>query len=112
MGNCVSVTVTERKVDEKRRVTLPQVMEVKEGSSVVMIASRDATVVASNRAVAERLSNALRGLEKEEKLKAIEEWAEQVKEAGLTGLRAKDNDRLVGETMAKKVFGRDRKVSR
>ena len=87
-------------------------MEVKEGSQVVVIASKDAAVVASDRQVAERLSSALRELEKEGKYKAIEGWAKLMEEAGLTGLRAKDIDRAVNEGIARKVFGRGRKDSR
>lgn len=108
----MSVTVIERKVDEKRRVTLPPLMNVKEGSQVVMIASKDAAVVASDRKVAERLSNALRDLEKERKHKVVEEWAKLVEEAGLAGLRARDIDKLVDEGILDRGSGRGREESR
>ena len=93
-----------RKVDDKRRVTLPPTLDVKQGSRVVMIASKEAAVVASSREVAEKLGNAMRELEKQRKLKVIEEWARLIEEAGFTGLHAKDIDRLVDEGVHEEVF--------
>ena len=106
----MSVTVSERKMDEKRRVTLPTKVEVKPGGNVVMIASKDAAVIASDRLVAERLAKVLRELETERKIRAIEEWAKMIEEAGLTGLRSKDIDKIVGRSIARKVglIGREK----
>lgn len=104
----MSVIVIERKVDGKRRVVLPPTVAVKEGDTVVMIASKDAAVVASDRAVAQKVSSAIKELEKERKFKVIDEWAKLVEEAGLSGLRAKDIDRLVNEGVSEEVFGRVR----
>ena len=84
-------------------------MIVGAGDQFVMIASKDATVVASDGRTAEKLSDALRELDKEVKYRAIEEWAKLVEEAGLAGLRAKDIDRLVNEGVHREVFGRERK---
>ena len=108
----MSVNVVERKVDKKRRVTLPQNMEVKEGSRVIMMASKDAAVVAADSAFAEKLSEALREAEREKKYEAIDEWARLIEEAGLSGLRAKDIDRLVGQGVSDEVIGSGKKKNR
>lgn len=99
----MSVTVSERKVDDKRRVTLPATVEAGAGASVVIIASKDAAVIASDRRVAERLTRVLRELEADRKTRALEDWAKLIEEAGLAGLRSKDIDKIVGKGIAKKV---------
>jgi bifunctional DNA-binding transcriptional regulator/antitoxin component of YhaV-PrlF toxin-antitoxin module len=112
VGIAVSVTVSERKVDDKRRVTLPPTLDVKEGQSVVMIASRETAVVASDRRVAEKLTRVLRELETEKKVRAVEEWARLIEEAGLSGLKARDIDRVVTEGIPEEGKGVARKSSR
>ena len=108
----MSVSVMERKVDEKRRVTLPQTMEVEAGAQVIMIASRKAAVVASDRETAEKLGAAIRQAELGAKFKVIDEWTRLVEQAGLLGLKAKDIDRLVGEGVHDEVFGHGREKGR
>jgi len=91
----VSVTVLERKVDGKRRVTLPSILGLKEGSKVVMVASPDSAIIAPDRRIAENLAKALHKLEMSRKLVALKEWEKMIAEAGLSGLTSESVDRAV-----------------
>lgn len=108
VGKSLSVTVSERKVDEKRRVTLPPNVDIHEGATVVMIASKDAAVIASNKGVAERLTEVLQELELDRKIRALDEWEKLIQEAGLSGLTSKDIESIIGKTMPRKRGGLDR----
>ncbi len=91
----MSVIVTERKLDEKRRVTLPATVSLKEGGKVVVIAFGDAAIVASNKKVAKQLASVLLEAETKRKLKALEEWEDLVEKAGLSKLTAEEIDDAV-----------------
>ncbi len=97
----MSVTVTERKVDDKRRVTLPPAVGLREGDTVVMIASKDAAIVASDRGVAEKLRDILRELETKRKVDALVEWEKLLGEAGLSDLDSRKIDAIVGKSIAR-----------
>ena len=100
------MVVIVRVVDGKRRVTLPASMDVIEGSQVVVIASKEAAVVAADRATAQKLSEAIREIERGNKHRVIAEWAGLVEQAGLSGLMAGDIDSLVDGSVNEGVFGR------
>ncbi len=89
------VTVTERKLDGKRRVTIPTNVSFKEGSKVVMIAFGDAAIIASNEATAKRLARVLREAQTARKLRALDEWVDLVEKAGLSKLTASEIDAAV-----------------
>ncbi len=91
----MSVTVTERKLDEKRRVTIPSNVSFKGGSKVVMIAFDDAAIIASNEATAKRLARVLREAQTARKLRALDEWVDLVEKAGLSKLTASEIDAAV-----------------
>lgn len=95
----MSVTVTERKVDEKRRVTLPPNVSLKEGTSIVMIASQDAAIITSNKRIAKKLAKILRELETSRKTVTLTEWEKMIDEAGLTDLTSESIDRAVAESI-------------
>ena len=88
--------VTERRLDEKRRVTIPaSTSSLKQGSKVAMISYEDAVIIASDKTVAERLLNFLRESETRRKLKALNEWEDLVEKAGLSTLTADKIDHAV-----------------
>lgn len=94
----MSIIVSERRLDDKRRVTMPPsfVPELKEGAQVVVISHHnDAVIVASDKRVAEEISSLLRQSEVKHKLKALDEWEELVEKAGLSKLTAKQIDKAV-----------------
>ncbi len=92
----MSVIVTERRLDKKRRVTIPaNVGKLKEGSKVVMVSSDDALIISSDEKVAKQLSSFLREAETKRKLKALSEWEELIESAGLSNLTAEEIDRAV-----------------
>lgn len=94
--SCLSVTVTERRLDEKRRVTIPaSASSLKQGSKVAMISYDDAVIIASDKALAEELSSFLHESETRRKLKALNEWEDLVEKAGLSNLTAEKIDRAV-----------------
>lgn len=90
------MSVTERRLDEKRRVTIPtSASSLKQGSKVAMISYNDAVIIASDKAVAEELSSFLHGSETRRKLKALNEWEDLVGKAGLSNLTTEKIDRAV-----------------
>ncbi len=91
----MSVVVTERKLDEKRRVTIPPSVSLKEGGKVVMVAFGDTAIIAANKKRAKQLASGLREAETKRKLKALEEWQDLVEKAGLSKLTAKEIDDAV-----------------
>ncbi len=91
----MSVTVTERKLDEKRRVTIPSNVSFKEGSKVVMIAFDDAAIIASDEVTAKRLARVLREAQTACKLRALDEWVDLVEKAGLSKIKAGEIDAAV-----------------
>ncbi|MBI2937173.1 MAG: hypothetical protein HYY22_03110 [Thaumarchaeota archaeon] len=97
----MSVTVTERKIDEKRRVTLPLNVSLKEGASVVMIASQDAAIITSNKHIVKKLAKILRELETSRKTVTLTEWEKMINEAGLGGLTSESIDRAVAESISR-----------
>ncbi len=91
----MSVTVTERKLDDKRRVTIPSNVSFKEGSKVVMIAFDDAAIIVANEATAKRLARVFREAQTARKLGALDEWVDLVEKAGLSKLTASEIDAAV-----------------
>lgn len=92
------VTVSERRIDDKRRVTMPAnfVPKLKEGARVVVISfDNDAVIVASDRRVADELSSLLGQSEIKRKLRALDEWENFVENAELSKLTTKKIDRAV-----------------
>jgi len=69
---------------------------------VVVITSKGAAVIASDRAVAEKLTKVLRQIETDRKNKTIYEWAQLVEEAGLSGLTSANIESMIGKAIPKK----------
>jgi bifunctional DNA-binding transcriptional regulator/antitoxin component of YhaV-PrlF toxin-antitoxin module len=96
----LSVTITERRLDEKRRIAIPSDMELKEGSRVILIShDKNALIVASDRKVAEEISNLLRESDLKHKLETLDEWEKLVNKAGMSGFTSKKIDRAVDKSI-------------
>ena len=91
-----SIEVAERKLDAKRRVTLPNTAAFKKGSKVLIIASPDSAIITSDRQTAENLGKVLHELEGRRKELALDEWERLVVQAGLSGLSSEGIDGAVG----------------
>ena len=93
----MAIEVTERRMDEKRRVTIPSLVELKAGSKVVVIASADSAIIAPDMEIAESLAKLLRDLEARKKQVALDEWESLIAEAGLADVSSKEIDNAVAK---------------
>ncbi|MBI2937178.1 MAG: hypothetical protein HYY22_03135 [Thaumarchaeota archaeon] len=93
------VTVTNRKVDKKRRVTLPPNINLKEGSKIFIVSSLDTAIITSNKHIAERLAKTLRKLETNLKTQTLTEWGRMIDEAGLTSLTSQSIDHTIAHNI-------------
>lgn len=97
----MSVEVTERKVDDKRRVTIPSIVDLEAGSKVVVVASSDSAVIAPDARVAQALADVIHEFEKNKKEKALNEWESLLERARLTNLSSEEIDKAVARTIRK-----------
>lgn len=93
------VTVTNRKVDKKRRVTLPPNINLKEGSKIFIVSSLDTAIITSNKHIAERLAKTLRKLETNLKTQTLTEWGRIIDEAGLISLTSQSIDHTIAHNI-------------
>jgi bifunctional DNA-binding transcriptional regulator/antitoxin component of YhaV-PrlF toxin-antitoxin module len=91
----MSVEVTERKMDAKRRVTIPGTMGLKPGSKVVIVASTDTVIIAADFDIAENLAKLLREVATRKKQKTLSEWETLITSAGLSGISSDKIDRAI-----------------
>jgi hypothetical protein len=97
-----STQVTERKMDAKRRVTIPTTVAFKAGSKVLVIASTDSAIIAADTGVAENLAKLLHDLETRKRRMALNEWESLVAKAGISHLSSKQIDRAVARKIKRR----------
>ncbi len=96
----MSVTVLNRKLDKKRRLTIPlNAGNLKEGSKVVMVTSDDAVIITHDAGAAKEISGLLLRAETKHKLAALEEWQSLIEKAGLSNMSAAQIDRAVAKSL-------------
>jgi len=96
-----SVEVTERKVDAKRRVTIPGAMGLKPGSKVVIVASTDTAIIATDFDIAENLAKLLREVSTRKKQRTLSEWEALIISAGLSGISSDKIDKAVARKIGR-----------
>lgn len=98
----MSISVTERQLDERHRVTVPAnfASNLKDGGKVVVVSyDNQAVIITPDRRVADELSALLRQNETKRKLEALKEWEILIDKAGLSKLTADKIDRAVGKAI-------------
>lgn len=92
----MSISMTERRIDKKRRVSIPSsASNLKEGRKVVVISSEDVAIISSNKDVAREISQSLHELETKRKEKFFKEWDDLLEKTGLLNLSNREIDRIV-----------------
>ncbi len=94
----MSITVTERQLDEKHRITVPAnfASNLKEGGKVIIVSYEDqAVIITQDKRVADELFAQLRQNEVKRKMGALDEWENLIDKAGLSKLTARNIDRAV-----------------
>ncbi len=89
------IHVTRRRLDAKRRVTIPDLVDLEAGNDVVVLASEDSAIIAANEEIARKLGELLRTLEARRKRTALDEWERLVSSAGLSALSSKEIDEML-----------------
>lgn len=81
----MSVTILQRKLDKKRRLTIPaNAGNLKEGSRIVIVASDDAVIITHDAAATREITGLLLKTETKHKLRELEEWQNLIDSAGLS----------------------------
>jgi virulence-associated protein VagC len=99
----MAVRVTERRLDSKRRVTIPNTVNFKAGSKVVVVASPDSAIIAPNIKIAESIFELLQEVESKKKQKALDEWEALLTKAHLSGVTSKEIDQAVAREIKRRV---------
>ena len=105
------MTVTEKQLDEKHRVTVPVAFAASVKDNKVLVVSYDdqAIIITGDRRVADELSDVLARWELRRKLEALDKWQGMIEKAGLSNLTARQIDLAV----ARELKGRtDNKVKK
>ena len=89
--------MTEKVLDSKRRITVPSsVGNLKQDSKVALVTlDKDAVIIASTKEVAQELASLFREASVKRKLRALDEWEDLVKKAGLSDLTTEEIDHTV-----------------
>lgn len=95
------MSITERVVDRKRRVTLPPDSNLEEGSTVSVVSSTNTVLITKDPQLAKKLETLIPQIRSKRKLEALEEWESLLKEAGLLGLTSKQIESKVAHSVAK-----------
>lgn len=98
----MAISITERRIDSKRRVTIPDTVSFRAGSKVVIIASTDSAIIAPDTEIAENLAKLLQDLESKKKQKALDEWEALISGAGLSGVSSEKVDQAVAASIKRR----------
>jgi len=96
------IRVTERRMDAKRRVTIPSTVSFKAGSRVVIVASTDSAIIAPDTEIAEDIAKLLRGLESKKKQMVLGEWEALISGAGLSDMSSEKIDQAVARKIKRR----------
>ena len=94
----------ERRVDVKRRISLPASSGIESNRIAVIIAMDDVVVVGKNKQALSHFIECFKEMQKERKLQALEKWEGIVKEAGLLGMTSDEVDRAVVESTKRRII--------
>ncbi|MFI5421863.1 MAG: hypothetical protein ACHQ1H_12915 [Nitrososphaerales archaeon] len=93
-------TLSERRLDKKRRVSIPTVASnLRAGDKVVVISSDDFAVISSDRKVAQILSQCLQNAEKRRTGNFLKEWDDLLAKSGLLDLPSHEIHEIAGQGM-------------
>ena len=97
----LSVTVIEKQLDEKHRITVPAdfAASVKDHKVIMVSYGDQAVIITGDKRVADELSGSLARGELKRKLKALEDWERMVKKAGLTKMTSRQVDRAMARVL-------------
>src|SRR5437868_10521414 len=98
----MAINVTKRKMDSKRRVTIPDSVSLKAGSKVVIVASTDSAIIAPNTAIAENLVRLLHEFESKKKQRALSEWDALIAGAGLSDVSSEKVHQAVARSIKRR----------
>lgn len=93
------MSVLERVVDEKRRVTLPLDAHFKAGSKVTMVSSSEAVFITVDQSLVEQFREVIRRRELKRRFSALDEWENLLTDTGLLGLSSREIEARVGEAI-------------
>ncbi len=101
------MSIIERVIDRKRRITLPSDANLEEGSKVAVVSSRNTVLITKDVKLAKKLETLIPQIKIQRKMEALQQWDRLLREAGLLGLSSNDIERKVGraivaETQTKK----------
>ncbi len=99
----MAISVTERRMDAKRRVTIPSTVSFKAGSKVVIIASTDSAIIAPDTEIAESIAKLLHQLESKKKQVALTEWEALIAGAGLSDVSSEKIDQAVARKIKRRL---------
>ncbi len=99
----MAVIVTERRLDSKRRVTIPDTTTLKAGSKVVVVASTDSAIVAPDREIAESIFKLLQEVESKKKQRALDEWERLLTKAHLSDVSSTEIHQAVTREIKRRV---------
>ncbi|MDG6925939.1 MAG: hypothetical protein JRN09_05250 [Nitrososphaerota archaeon] len=99
----MAVRVTERRLDSKRRVTIPDTVALKAGSKVVVVASPDSAIIAPNTEIAESISKLLQEVESKKKQRALDEWDALLTKAHLSDVSSTEIDQAVTREIKRRI---------
>lgn len=93
------MSIIERIVDRKRRITLPSDANLEEGSKVAVVSSHNTVLITKDAKLAKKLETLIPQIKTQRKMDALEEWDLLLREAGLLGLSSNEIERKVGRAI-------------
>ncbi|MDA4114289.1 MAG: hypothetical protein OK474_09605 [Thaumarchaeota archaeon] len=98
----MAIRVTERRMDAKRRVTIPSTVSFKAGSKVVIVSSTDSAIIAPDTEIAEDIAKLLQGLESKKKQMALGKWEALIAGACLSDMSSEKIDQAVARKIKRR----------
>ena len=93
------MSIVERVVDRKRRITLPLDANLEEGSKVAVVSSHNTVLITKDAKLAKKLETLIPQIKNQKKMDALDEWDRLLREAGLLGLSSNEIERKVGRAI-------------
>lgn len=93
------MSIIERVIDRKRRITLPSDANLEEGSKVAVVSSRNTVLITKDVKLAKKLETLIPQIKIQRKMEALQQWDRLLREAGLLGLSSNDIERKVGRAI-------------
>ena len=93
------MSIVERTVDRKRRITLPSDANLEEGSRVAVVSSHNTVLITKDARLARRLETLIPQIKTQRKMSALKEWDRLLRESGLLGLSSDEIERKIGRAI-------------